>query len=108
MKTHEEMKNTIMRRVWAIYLFRKVASPAVRAGILAASIIILIGQVSVPNVVQNAYNVSDVMGLMTFMLSAFLDTSALVQLALLAFGVVVLLSVIDITKRFSSEARAFA
>ncbi len=108
MRTNEEMQNSIMRRVWAVYFFRRLFSPAVRVGVVLASAIILVGQVSVPDVMANAYNVADIMGLMTFAFSAFLDTSVMVQTAVVAAGLVTALSFTDLVRTLADSERALA
>jgi hypothetical protein len=99
MRTNEEMKSRIMRRVWGVYVVRKLTQPAIRLGVFISACIILAGSVSVPDVFANAFHVTTLEGLVSFTLAAFTSTSTLVQVAVIAGTIVALSSITDFAKR---------
>jgi hypothetical protein len=93
-----------MRRVWGVYIVRKLTAPAVRVGVFLATCFILAGSVSVPDVFQNAFHVTTVQGLLTFTFSAFAYTSTIVQVSVIATMIVAIVSIADVTKKFREKA----
>jgi len=68
-----------MRRVWAVYALRQLASPTLRLGVLAATALLLATSVSITNVLANLVSVSGLTGLARFTVSAFNNTEFSVQ-----------------------------
>ena len=101
MKTDLELRNSIMRRVWGIYLMRQLANPALRLVVLAASVVAVVSSVSVKNVFENALRTSGVSGLANFSLTALLNTSLAVQVSLALMTLVVLWFAVDTVRNFA-------
>lgn len=74
MKTDYEIRKSIMRRVWVLYILRQVSSPALRAGAFLGSVLILAQLVSVSDVVANALGASGLAGFGKLMYSALMTT----------------------------------
>ena len=79
MKSDAQMRSYVMRRVYFMYCTRAVCKPIPRFMILGVLALALVGSVSIVNVVANALHANGVVGLLTFALSAFTDTSLVVQ-----------------------------
>lgn len=77
----------IMRRVYALYVLRRLTSIEARLILLALSCITLFLTVSVPNVVQNMPPLSNIVGVAQFFLVAITNTQFIVQ-ALISVGIV--------------------
>ena len=97
-----------MRRVWAIYFVRKLTSPSVKVGVLVTSFLIVVATVSIPNVIENAFHVGGLAGLVTFSLSAFLATSIAVQTAVVLASAVMLSGAFDFIKQLSPTRGSYA
>ncbi len=103
MKTNEEMRKIVMRRVWGIYAIRWLARPFIRVSVLAIAAVAIVGSVSVASVAQNAASKGGVLDLLDFALVAFRDTDALVQLAVLVVGVILVASATDLARAFQKQ-----
>lgn len=86
MMSDQELKNTIMRRVWGMYLLRQLTSPAMRLGVFAVALFALVSSVSFTHVFKNVLNVSSFPGFVNFWLVAVAHTTAIVQI----FGTIAL------------------
>lgn len=87
MKTELQLRDTIMRRVWGIYVLRQMTSPVLRLGVMGVVAFALVSSVSMKHIVANALATSGLSGLARFSLYAVLDTTLFVQvLLLLAFA----------------------
>lgn len=95
MTNERELREKIMRRVWGVYLFRRLMSPALRLAGLVAVGAVLVSSVSVKHIVENALSVSGFSGLTRFLFSAVLDTSFLIQSLLVLALVLIALFVRD-------------
>lgn len=79
MKTDEQIRSSVMRRVYAIYWTRQLARPAPRVIVLVVLGTALISTVSVVNVAANAFAVRGLGELARFAYAAFLNTTPFVQ-----------------------------
>lgn len=79
MKTDEQIRKHVMRRVWAMYWARELKKPAPRIALLGALTIGLASSVSIANVVMNVPYVSGFSGMAAFFVTAFVSTTAAVQ-----------------------------
>ncbi len=79
MKTDEQIRTAVMRRVYAIYLARELKKPAPRVILLAALGTALISSVSIGNIAANVWQVRGIGQLAFFALSAFAATTPFVQ-----------------------------
>ena len=97
-----------MRRVWAVYVMRRAASPMVRVGVLAASILAITASVSITNVVENLFATRGVVGVVNFSLSAITRTSFAVQVSSALVAVIILWFVTDTVRTavFMRQMRA--
>ena len=97
-----------MRRVWAVYVMRRAASPVVRVGVLAASILAITASVSITNVVENLFATRGVVGVVNFSLSAITRTSFAVQVSSALVAVIILWFVTDTVRTavFMRQMRA--
>lgn len=102
MISEQELTKKIMRRVYGVYLFRQLTSPAVRTGIFLVSCIVFVSSVSLTHIVSNVLNVQGLSGLVNFFMVAAMNTTLSVQIACLAVGLLVLWAVVDITRREGS------
>lgn len=76
----EQLTKRIMRRVYALYLFRQLTQGvSLRATLLLLSLGGLLSSVSIGNVVRNMPNLSDVSGIVSFYASALAETNIAVQ-----------------------------
>lgn len=85
MKTDEQLRAHVMRRVYAIYWMRELKKPAPRIALIGALVLGLASSVSVVNVVLNALTVGGIEGLVAFVVAAFVGTTAAVQAMTVAF-----------------------
>ncbi len=90
-----------MRRVYGVYVTRLIARPAMRIAALGALYFAVASTVSVPHVIANVTHVSGVSGLLTFTLSALLNTQSFVQLAVLVASLIIVWTLADIAKNVS-------
>jgi len=74
MKTEQELRKKIMRRVYGVYVLRQVTSPFLRAAVFGIALIALFQFVSVKNVLANALQTSGFSGLTNFLYSAVIST----------------------------------
>ena len=84
MKTDEQIRKVVMRRVRLIYYARQAAKPAPRIALLAGLSAGLASTVSVVNVALNALMVGGVSQFATFVAVAFAGTTFAVQALTLA------------------------
>lgn len=93
-----------MRRVYGVYLMRQFSKPVARLAAFFAICTVVTSSVSMPNVIKNAFASSNILH---FLLSAIAHTSSLVQLGLLAAGLLVIWTLVDALQPDSAEAGAF-
>ena len=85
------LKTRIMRRVYAIYVLRKMLSPrSLKVAIILASLWQIHTHVAEKFVLANMPRVADIVAVAKFYLAAFLHTQSIVQVSILASGVLVL------------------
>ncbi len=84
MKTDEQIRKAVMRRVRLIYYARQAAKPAPRIALLGALSAGLASTVSLVNVALNAFMVQGVTQFFAFAFYAFLGTTVAVQALTLA------------------------
>lgn len=90
MHTDHELRGKIMRRIWAVYVLRKVTSPVLRLGLLGGALLILGQVISVKDVFENAIHTSGLSGFARFLYSAFATTEgSVLALTLLAMALAV-------------------
>ena len=78
------IQKRVMRRVYAIFLYRMVARPrTLKVSVLLLSFTALLSLISFPNVVSNVPG--DPLQMLSFFTSAFLETEIIVQTAFLLF-----------------------
>ena len=84
MKTDEQIRAHVMRRVHTMYWARELKKPAPRIALVGALMLGLAGSVSLANVALNALAISGAGDLVTFAIAAFVGTTASVQAMTLA------------------------
>lgn len=84
MRTDDQMRKYVMRRVYFIYCTREVCKPIPRLAVFMVLALALVGSVSIANVVGNALNVHGALGFVSYIAYAFVSTSATVQVMTLA------------------------
>jgi hypothetical protein len=84
MKTDEQIRRHVMRRVYALYYARLLKKPATRLGAVGALGAVIASSVSVTSVAMNAFAVGGLAQLATFIAVAFVGTSLVVQASVLA------------------------
>lgn len=88
-ETDIRLRRRVMRRVYLTYCTRQVCKPVPRLLVLGVLLLALVGSVSIVNVIANAFNTSGIAGFANFILAAFLNTDATVQLvAVLSAGMI--------------------
>jgi len=93
-----QLKNRIMRRVYAVWIIKKVFSPIViKTAILLAFVWQMAALVSFTNVLANTNSIIDY----NFFWHAFLNTEMLTKVLLLGSIVLIALVARDIYKNFS-------
>lgn len=97
------MRQEVMRRVWTVYVIRRVLnSEVVKGAVFGACCVTAVFLVSVPSVIQNMKNVPGITAELSYLFGAFLNTSVIVEgVVLVAAGVGCLL-VWDIGRNVSS------
>ena len=84
-----QLKNKIMRRVYAIWLLKKVFSLAViRASIFSLLMVEFIREVSVINVIHNLPAKTDIISDLNYLSSAYIGTELTVQICLVVMAVI--------------------
>src|SRR3989344_4716283 len=81
MKSEQEMRSYVMRRVYGLYILRQVARPAVRLTILACAFFGIAVSVSLSSVFQNLVNTGDTLAFLRLAIDAFVKTDFMVQLS---------------------------
>ena len=94
-----------MRRVYVIYAVRWVMQTKVRVVAFLGILLAIASSVSMPNIIANALNSSDLVG---FSIAAVSHTHLYVQFGILAAGALMLWSIIDAFAPRSSEAHLYA
>lgn len=80
-----ELKKRIMRRVYMIWLFRKITSPfALESAAFMALTVWLLHYFSLKHVIINALSLSSPASMFNFFTSAFMSTELIVQVLSLA------------------------
>ncbi len=79
----DELRRRIMRRVWGIYVMRRLTGVQARVVILAVAAFAVLSSVSVSHVIKNALQVQGLPAFLNFSISAVERTSLLVQLCLI-------------------------
>jgi hypothetical protein len=111
MKTDEQIRKAVMRRVRLMYYARQAAKPAPRVALLGALSAGLVSTVSVVNVALNAFMVGGVSQFITFAAVAFAGTTFAAQALTLALVATIGWFVFDALKKIQSvvlPARAAA
>jgi hypothetical protein len=80
MKSEQELRRKIMRRVWGMYALRQLTSPRVRLALFGVALFVLLSSVSFTHVFQNILNTNSLPGFVNFWLVAVAHTSAIVQI----------------------------
>ena len=100
MSTTEQLKQRIMRRIYALYVLRLFTqSVSSRVALMLIALAGIASSVSVPNVLKNMPQVSDLPALSSFYLSAFSETTLAVQLLVFALLVSAMLLSRDLLVR---------
>jgi hypothetical protein len=79
MKTDEQMRKYVMRRVYRMYYTRMLAKPATRVGVVGVLGATLFNSISISSVFANAVAVGGFTELATFVSVAFIGTTLVVQ-----------------------------
>ena len=91
------LKNNIMRRVYAVFILRKITSPfSLKLFMLSALLIASNFLVSVKNVLLNMPSWNRIGALYDFYVGAFLQTELTVQIVLFGTGVLFVLLLKDV------------
>lgn len=77
-----QLKNRIMRRVYAWYWVRQLTSPVLRASVFVVTVFGLTQIVSIPSIIANALTTSGLSGFMRLMADALVHTENSVLLFL--------------------------
>lgn len=96
MKTEKQMTDAIMRRVYGVYFFRKLAHPAVRISTLFALALALREMVWVTRIFENISHKTDVFEFFQYGFSAFASTELVVQLTVVATVAIIAYSAKDL------------
>jgi len=80
MQTEHELKKRIMRRVYGVYVLRRVTNPVLRAGVLAVVLFALSRIISIQDVFANALSTNGLNGFVNFVYSAVTTTETQVLL----------------------------
>ena len=83
MKTDDQIRAHVMRRVRAIYVARQLKRPAPRIALIGALLAGIASSVSVVQVALNALAVTSFSGFLSFVTAAFLGTTLAVQVMVL-------------------------
>jgi len=106
-QTQEQLKMSIMGRVYMAYGMRRVfRSSTIRALLSVGSLVSIFSFVSVLNVVRNLVHVGGPSAVYDFSVSAVSHTEFGVQMALLAFTVAVAWYVADTVRQFISPVHS--
>ncbi|MBV9349824.1 MAG: hypothetical protein JO026_03665 [Patescibacteria group bacterium] len=92
MKNETQLAKGIMRRVYAIYYFRKAMRPQARLTAFLVILLLVASSVSMPNVIQNAMHASN---FAVYLFSALATTKLYVQLGIIAAALIILSMLID-------------
>lgn len=84
MKTDEQIRAHVMRRVYTMYWARQLKKPATRFAFVGALSAGLLSSVSIVNVALNALAVGSIEHIAAFFLAAFVGTTLAVQAMLVA------------------------
>jgi hypothetical protein len=103
MKTEQQMRKAIMRRVYGVYLMRQLGRPITRVTAFFAICLAITSSVSMPNVIANALHSSD---FASFVFTALANTKSAVQLGILLAGLLVVWTFVDIFRTDTKEAHA--
>ena len=98
------MKKMVMRRVKVVYLARQVVKPfVIEATLFVVSATTLFSLVSIPSVIGNTLHLSSSITALKYLLQAFVDTQAFVQVASVAVICLALL----VLRRLFLQARPY-
>ncbi len=89
-----------------MYVMRQLTKPFVRLVALIGVSGIVVGSVSISNVIENTFNVDGVPGFLNYALSAVSETELLVQVSITIVTAIVAWSGFEIVRR-NREERAF-
>ena len=107
MPTDNQLTQSIMRRVYAIYILRRLLSPpAIKLYILAIFAGSLVRQVSLDNILANAGQTSGLFGFLNFWLTALAHTETLIQLAIALIVIILCFLLRDIYRNLASVTSA--
>ena len=99
---NSQLEVRVMRRVKAVYWFKRLAAPLlVKPALLAAFFGALWFKVSVINVIQNAAPLGEPVSFYYFVAAAFRDAELAVKFLAVGLGFVTVWLMIDITKNIS-------
>ncbi len=96
MKTDQQLRDSIMRRVYAFYFLRQVSAPTVRAVVLVLLALAFKNLVSVTDILTNASHTNGVFGFVYYAFSAFTGTNFLVQFTVVGLALIVAANVIEL------------
>lgn len=95
MKSESQLRKSIMRRVWGVYLMRRFAAPTTRVIVFLAICLAIASSVSMPNVIENTLHASNAL---VYVLSALAGTKSFVQLGVIAAGLIAIWSAVDVVR----------
>jgi hypothetical protein len=109
MKTQEQLKMSIMGRVYMAYAMRRVFhSTTIRAFLSIGSLVGVLSFVSILSVLKNASHMGSVSDLYIFSMTAITKTGLEVQLSLVVFGLALLWYARDLVKAHILHSRVRA
>jgi hypothetical protein len=110
MRTQQQLKMSIMGRIYVAYTLRRVfRSSTLRALLSVGSLLWIFSAISIAHVVKNMFAVATSGGLYDFAVTALSKTDITVQLSLFVFAAAALWYARDIFKSYSlSNSRAHA
>ena len=92
MKTEQQLRKAIMRRVYGIYLMRQAMRPEVRLTAFLSVLLVVASSVSMPNVIANALHTSNFLG---FAVAALTGTTVYVQMGILIAGLICISTLVE-------------
>jgi hypothetical protein len=105
MKTELQMRKSIMRRVYGVYLVRQFSRPVARIAAFFALCTVVTSSVSMPNVIANTLHSSNALA---YAITALAGTKSFIQVGVLLAGILVVWTVADVLQPASQEANVLA
>ena len=93
-----------MRRVYGVYVMRKVMQPSVRLTIFLSVLLVVASSVSMPNIIANALHSSNIL---RFALAAVSSTTVYVQLGVLIAGLILISALVEAVRPRSHAEMSF-